>query len=81
MTLQMTMTLGDLIVAGTMVIAVTGAYYAVKNNVLALTITVGGHTVTLGEHAKKLEDHGQKLARLDQKVFNRRHSDNDGNHG
>lgn len=82
-TIDMTMTLGDIVVAGTTVLAVLGAYYAVKNNVYALTLMVKGHGRTIDDHDTQLDGHGrtighhgESIARLDQKVFGRRQTDN-----
>jgi hypothetical protein len=72
---QLSMTLGDLVVASTTVLAIIGAYYAVKNNLLSLTSTVNGHDRTIEEHRQKLATHGEQLAALNIKVFRRRAGD------
>lgn len=69
MQLQLTMTFGDLIVAGTTAIAVVGAYYAVKGNLQALTESVKRIAETVDGQGKKLEEHSETIARLDTRVF------------
>lgn len=73
--LQLTMTLGDLVVAGTTVVAIIGCYYAVKGTLAQLTAGHAQAMVTLVDHGKKLEEHGQELAALNTQVFGRRRGD------
>lgn len=73
--LQLTMTLGDFIVAGTTVIAIVAAYYAVKNTLASLAATTADLKTTVGEHADTIGVHGEKIAALNTKVFGRRSGD------
>lgn len=75
--IQMTMTIGDVIVAGVTLAAVIGAYYAVKGNLAGVMVAVNGHGETLEEHTKTLGKHDRQIVRLDAQVFGRRRTDPD----
>lgn len=75
MTLQMTMTFGDLVVAGGTICAIVIAYYAIKSALASIATTQGDHTRQLSEHDDLLVEHGENLAALDAAVFGRRRHD------
>jgi hypothetical protein len=82
--LELSLTLGDLIVSGTMVVTIIGAYYAIKGTLQALRDGQREINRRLEEHGEKIEEldkctgtHAESLARLDEHVFGRRRSDRD----
>jgi hypothetical protein len=75
MKLELTMTIGDLIVTGGTVVAIIIAYYAIKAALTTLTNTQNQHSETLASHDEKLNEHGENLAALDAAVFGRRRQD------
>jgi hypothetical protein len=77
MKLELTMTIGDLIVTAGTVVAIIIAYYAIKAALTTLTNTQNQHGETLAEHTNTLSEHGENLAALDAAVFGRRRHDKD----
>lgn len=69
MNLQLTMTLGDVVVAGSCVSAILVAYFGLKHRLETLT---EGHR----EAVETLDEHTGQLAELDAAVFGRRRNDN-----
>jgi hypothetical protein len=68
MNLALTMTLGDLVVAGSCVTAIVAAYFGLKHRLDTLT---EGHRDALDT----LDEHTGQLAELDAAVFGRRRND------
>ena len=73
--LQLTMTLGDLIVAGTTVVVIIGAYYAIKGTLASLTAGQSELVTKVAKHGERLDSHGESIASLNTKVFGRRKGD------
>jgi len=71
MTLQMTITFGDLVVTAGTVTTIIIAYLSIKTSLAVLT----KHGERLDEHDETLQVHGEGIARLDTAVFHRRRSD------
>lgn len=80
--LELTLTIGDVIVAGSTVLAITSAYFAMKGRLAELGIfqksiveRVTKNEARIDEHGEKLEIHGNQLVALEGQVFGRRRSD------
>lgn len=71
MTLQMTITFGDLVVTAGTVTTIIVAYLSIKSSLSVLK----KHEERLDEHDEVLQEHGEGIARLDSAVFDRRRSD------
>lgn len=75
MTLTLSMTLGDLAVAGSVVSAIIGAYFALKHLLTSMHVDLKAVIERVDEHDDILTDHGEGIAALESRVFGRRRND------
>jgi hypothetical protein len=80
--MNLQVTLGDLIVAGTMAVTVIGTYFAVRGEITAFRLLLASfegrmnnHAGRLREHTRSISFHDRKIAAVEGRIFGRRIED------
>lgn len=61
MNLQLSITLGDLIQLGGVVVSITAVYYAIKGRIRELELTLGIHAKDLATHANRMAKYEESM--------------------
>ncbi len=64
MTFDPTITLGSVIQSITLIVALIGAYYAMRGRFDIFTLMIGAHTESLTKHATRLDRHEERIIEL-----------------
>jgi hypothetical protein len=73
--LQLSVTLGDLIVAGATVCAIIGAYFAVKGQLETTGARLAAQDQRSERIEKRVDVHDEDIGALEEKVYGRRKTD------
>jgi hypothetical protein len=73
--LQLSITLGDLVVAGATITAIIGAYFAVKAQLVSSNERLNACDRRAESHERRLDGHDDDLDRIEEQLFGRRKSD------